>query len=315
MLNEGRRHGEITDAERRAVHAAREAEINIAEAVERFIAERSSLARSLPIEDVVDEFLEIKATEGKSGAHLKDLRLRLRTFASSRDARQLVAAVTTREIDSWLTSLAVQAQTRMNYRTVVNNFFKFAVSRGYAPSNPVAAASKFRVPVKVPGILNPAQVRALLNGCPNEILAPLAIGAFAGLRRAEIGRLDWSQVRVERGFIEVSAANSKTAQRRLVTMADNLKSWLEPVARPAGQVCPSFNVYKRLFGEALKNAKIESWPHNALRHSFASYHLALHRNAAQTALELGHTESRMLFQHYRELVAPEEAAEFWQIFP
>ena len=47
-----------------------------------------------------------------------------------------------------------------------------------------------------------------------------------------------------------------------------------------------FNVYKRLFAEALKNAKIASWPHNALRHSFASYHLAFHQNAAQTALDL-----------------------------
>ena len=87
-------------------------------------AERSSLGRSRPIEDLVDEFLEIKATEGKSGAHLKDLRLRPRTFASSRDAGQLVAAITTCDIDTWLTGLAVQAQTRMNYRTAVNNFFQ-----------------------------------------------------------------------------------------------------------------------------------------------------------------------------------------------
>ena len=206
----------------------------------------------------------------------------------------------------------------MNYRTVVNNFFKFAVLRGYAATNPVQGTSKFKVPVKVPGILTPVQIRALLNGCPNEIRASIAIGAFAGLRRAEIGRLNWSNIKIERGFIEVSAANSKTAQRRLVAISDNLKAWLAPLERATQEqrlVCQTFNVYKRLFAEALKNAKIASWPHNALRHSFASYHLAFHQNAAKTALELGHTESRMLFQRYRELVEPQEAAEYFQIAP
>jgi len=36
--------------------------------------------------------------------------------------------------------------------------------------------------------------------------------------------------------------------------------------------------------------------------------------SARTALEAGHTEA-MLFAHYRELVTPEQAAEFWAIRP
>jgi integrase len=315
LLNEGRRHGEITDAERRAVHVAREAEINIAEAVERFIEERGALARSIPIEDAVDEFLEIRKSESKSGAHLKDLRLRLKAFVLTRPAKQLVEAVTTSDVDTWLTGLPVAAQTRTNYRTVLNNFFKFAVSRGYAPTNPVSAAVKFRVLAKAPGILTPAQLRALLNACVNEIRAAVAIGAFAGLRKAEIERLNWQHVKVDRKFIEVVAANSKTAQRRLVTISENLKAWLAPLARAEGPVCPPFNLYRHLFAAALKNAKIASWPHNALRHSYASYHLAEVQDAGKTALQLGHTEPRMLFAHYRELVTEEEAAEYWNISP
>ena len=58
-----------------------------------------------------------------------------------------------------------------------------------------------------------------------------------------------------------------------------------------------------------------SWPPNALRHSFASYHLAHHQDAAKTALQLGHTESRTLFAHYRELVKPADAKLYWRIFP
>ena len=57
-----------------------------------------------------------------------------------------------------------------------------------------------------------------------------------------------------------------------------------------------------------------TWPQNAPRHSFCSYHLAMHQNAGKTALEAGHSE-QMLFAHYREIVTREDAAAFWGIRP
>ena len=47
---------------------------------------------------------------------------------------------------------------------------------------------------------------------------------------------------------------------------------------------------------------------------FASYLLADTQDAARVALQLGHSESRTLFAHYRELVKPEEAKAFWRIY-
>ena len=38
------------------------------------------------------------------------------------------------------------------------------------------------------------------------------------------------------------------------------------------------------------------------RHSYASYHLAHFGDAAQLALEMGHTSPHMIFKHCRELV-------------
>jgi integrase len=113
----------------------------------------------------------------------------------------------------------------------------------------------------------------------------------------------------------VKAAKTKSAQRRLVTISENLASWLAPLRKIAGRVRPPSITYRRKFSVALKAAEIEQWPHNALRHSFASYHLAQHQDAAKTALELGHTESATLFRHYRELVTPEAAKALWQILP
>jgi hypothetical protein len=60
---------------------------------------------------------------------------------------------------------------------------------------------------------------------------------------------------------------------------------------------------------------INEWPENALRQRFASYHLAHFKNAASTALELGHHDSRVTFAQYRELVKPKDAERYWTIRP
>ncbi|MGH7943077.1 MAG: zonular occludens toxin domain-containing protein, partial [Limisphaerales bacterium] len=61
-------------------------------------------------------------------------------------------------------------------------------------------------------------------------------GAFAGLRHAEIDRLEWHEIDLEDGFIEVKAIKSKTGERRLVPIHDNLKEWLLPYRQPTGKV-------------------------------------------------------------------------------
>jgi integrase len=165
-----------------------------------------------------------------------------------------------------------------------------------------------------PGILSVEQARALLVNATPELVPFFAIGLFAGLRRAELERLDWSEIDFESGLIQVTAEKSKTATRRFVTMQPNLRQWLLPLRQLKGSVTPPEN-FRELFNQARVAAGITDWPENALRHSFASYHLAHFKNAASTALECGHTDSRVTFAHYRELVKPREAARVWKLAP
>ena len=118
-----------------------------------------------------------------------------------------------------------------------------------------------------------------------------------------------------------AVALSRWRQRRprlpraqLVSISENLRSWLVPFARESGPVSPLPATYQWHFRKAACAAGLSPWPHNALRHSFASYLLADNQDAAKVALQLGHTESRTLFAHYRELVTPEAAKAFWQAF-
>jgi integrase len=235
-------------------------------------------------------------------------------FAEKFNGR-MVATITSREIDDWLRSLPFRPLTRNHYRAKVVLAFNFAMRNGYSASNPALGAAKAKVIGDAPGILTVSETARLLEAASRDVLPYIAIGAFAGLRRAELERLDWKRIDFESGLIEVTARSSKTAQRRLVAMQPNLREWLLPLRKHSGDVTPARNVFVDAFAQARTQAGITDWPENALRHSFASYHLAHFKNAGDTALQLGHRDSRVTFAHYRELVKPKDAERYWQIKP
>lgn len=102
--------------------------------------------------------------------------------------------------------------------------------------------------------------------------------------------------------------NSKTRQRRLVTIRENCKAWL----RLGGEM-PPVNWRKEFDYVRRKAGLYDNWPQDAMRHSFVSYHYAEH-GASETAKQAGHSE-QILFKHYREIVTPDAAKEFWAILP
>src|SRR5260370_42511122 len=120
-----------------------------------------------------------------------------------------VAAITAREVDEWLRALDVSATTRNNFRRVLIVAFNFAVDRGYCVSNPAEKSAKAKVVEGKVGILTVSQTARLLEASPRELLPFAAIGAFAGLRRAELERLDWSEVDLQSGLVEVPPSKAK----------------------------------------------------------------------------------------------------------
>jgi integrase len=284
----------------------------IKEATEFFVRHLAASEKSCTVVQLVDEMLKAKEADGASKRYLGDLRSRLNIFAEKFDG-QMVATITSAEIDDWLRSLKVSPVTRNHYRRLIVVALNFAVRRGYATDNPAEKTDKAKEPTADIGILTVTQAARLLESATPDILPYIAIGLFAGLRRAEIERLDWSEVDFDSGHIEVTAGKSKTASRRLVTMQPNLREWLMPLRKLKGRVMSE--EFRQQFDQARLVAGIGEWPDNALRHSFASYHMAHFKNAASTALELGHHDSRVTFGHYRELVKPKEAERYWQIAP
>jgi integrase len=285
-------------------------------AVAHYVGYLEASAKSCTAEQLVKELVAAKENDGASVRHVGDLRVRLDKFAKKFDGKK-VATITSAEIDDWLRSLPVSPVTRNNFRRLVVLMFNFAIGRGYTTSNPAEKTAKAREPKQKPGILAVEQASALLGNASPEIVPYIAIGLFAGLRRAEIERLDWSEVDFDNGQIEVTAEKSKSkVANRFITIQPNLREWLLAYRKLRGNVTPQERFeFRRLFEQARKDASIKEWPDNALRHSFASYHVAHFKDAKGLALEMGHIDSGMLFNHYRALVRPKEAARYWSIKP
>jgi integrase len=195
----------------------------------------------------------------------------------------------------------------------IRTLWSFSEKRGWATATTAKNTERSKVIDRPPGILTPEQAAALLaESKDNDLLAFHTIGVFAGLRVAEIKALDWKDVDLAGGFIHVGAKISKTRSPRLVPILDNLRAWLQPVAKQSGPIVERELRYRH--EAARQRAGIMEWPENCMRHSFVSYRLVDTQNAPQTALESGHDQA-VLFAHYRELVKPKDAARYWQIMP
>ena len=290
------------------------------DAVNFYLPHLEATNRSCTIKQLVDEILSGKKADGASHRYIKDLKSRLNQFAASFEGRT-VAEITTTDIDQWLRGLTnlngktVAPTTRNNFRRILNVAFNFARDRGYCVNNPVTKSAKAKVIESAAGILTVEELSRLLENASEKLIPAIAIGAFAGLRRAELERLDWKEIDLQSRLIEVTACKAKSARRRFIKIKPNLLLWLRPYAKPNGPVAPSN--FRKLLERAQKAAGIDDWPNNAFRHSFASYYLAHFKRAgaAELALELGHTNSNLVFQHYRQLVRLKEAKRYWSLAP
>lgn len=323
LAEKGSSQAPVTAAELRAVHSFREAlaklpdhaqSATLADAVESFVKGLESRNKSISCEVVSDKLLSKLLIEGKSKGHRDALEYRLKRF-NQEYGDWLACDVTTEVIDDFLTHLDVGQQTKLHYRRAIGQMFNHAIKLKAAPNNPIDDTIKPKAAPAATGILKPVEVAALLTHADAATLPGLAISFLAGVRRAEIERLDWSEIDLDEGFIEIKAENSKTAQRRLIPMSDNLKAWLRPYAVPRGKVVQSPAVWRKGQEKARGEAGLTTWPHNAGRHSFASYYLAMHDDPGKLAMALGHPDPRLLFKHYRQLVTAKAAGAYWGIFP
>lgn len=325
----------LTIAERSAVVNSREKlneiGITLPDAIEFVIRYHEKSAASTTVKNLFAEVIQTRKNLGLSRSHLDGLATRLGRFEKVL-GNQSVAHIEKGEIERWLHGLAKDFRPRTvnHHRTALVLAFNEAIELGYIDKNPALRVKTMKVIEADTEILTVAQVSVLLEKADQSILPAFAIGAFAGIRDSEIKKLDWSDVDFETRVIHVRGINAKSAKNRHVDMSEGLIKWIQPLAKETGPVWPkngrSLHDQAKLSAgfanpERLSKAQKEErrdwlfWPKNGLRHSYASYHLAFHKDAAGLALNLGHRDTSLIFAHYRALVTQVAATAYWEILP
>ena len=288
---------------------------SLTDATAHFLAYVDAEQKSWPVSKLVEQVYHSKQREGRSARYLRDLEGRLRRFEEDFGHRP-TDSITSDEISDWLAELGLSPTSRNNYRRVLAVAFSFGMKRKACRSNPARDAEKAKEVEGEVSILTPKQAATLLENANDKTLPAVAIGLFAGLRTSEILRLDWGEIDFGAKHILVKAEKAKSARRRYVTIPDNLRSWLLPFAKKRGPVARTEKEFYRDLTEARKAADLlDGWQGNEMRHSFARYHLAKHKDAGQTAGELGHTSTTLVFSHHRKLAKPAAATRYFGIVP
>jgi integrase len=247
----------------------------------------------------------------RSDRHTNGLRGDLTPFVA---AHPRIKSWTSAGIGDYLRPLPIGPRRRDNIRDSIVTLSRFARRNGFLPEDRRSAAEKVRK-IK-PGheitTWSPLEAELFLEHVSARWLPCLAIGLFAGLRKSEILRLDWSAFKWEMLDREnhpapVIAVSRKIARKirvdRLVPILPNLMTWLEPFRTRVGQLYPgNFKTNENACSREMERIrKATGLPRkdNANRHSFGSYRLALVKNYEQVALEMGNS-ARKVRENYND---------------
>jgi integrase len=319
--------------------------VSLLEAVKGYVELVAKIRNPITMSELAKQYAESKQSRGRSAGHVKDLKFRLKKFGE-KFGKRLVHEISGEQVEKWIESMKLtrgvgadgESQTisvgsQANYWRNLSSFFSYSVANGHAALNPLEGRERPQVPTGEVGILTVDELTRVLSVADERIIPALVLGAFAGLRpEAETILLNWEDINLDKvldedkstkrkpvyksfGYVNVRRSKNKASVRH-VPISENLHDWL--IDRKPATGGPVVPVAKNYLAELRQAAAIEAgveWPHDALRHSFASYHRAAHQSDHLTMTLLGHTNMRTFKVHYCHSLPPGAAESYWNIFP
>lgn len=297
-------------------------EASLTEACRFYAARNPAAATPRLVAEVLKDLIADRQSSGCSQEHLRDFEKRLRPFAEAFACN--IGSIHPTAVREYLTKLRgakgqlLSPRSRENSRRLIIALFNFASQQrliGKDLAQEIAEIPPPKIRPTPTTTFTPAEIKTILDAATKSDRALIAIGGFAGLRTAELHRLDWRNVHLDEGHITVDAGISKTASRRIIPIAPNLAEWLRPLAQTSGRISRHAHEHRLAWSFCkIAAAAGVTWQRNALRHSFATYRLAQVRNAPQVALEAGHTVT-VLHANYAELATAAQAVAWFNVMP
>jgi hypothetical protein len=307
---------------------------SLTQAVEYFLENHRPPEFTISIEDGLKLYIDDKERDGVRDRTIQGIRGIIRAFAVAID-NPMVHKVTPQAVAGYLRSLRAKdgispakRKTWNNHRNEFSQFFTWTkdadltTNRPWRFNNPVEKIKAFKAervaeqraetattsPEKLVRLFD-----HLMTFNEGSLVKMFALAYFAGIRpdaNGEMGKLSQREeelINLKTGIISIPADVAKTKRKRSISISDNLMAWLEAYeGKPIIPVNFSNNYTK-----ARKPFDLQQ---DEARHSFISYHIALHRSIGDTAMQAGNSE-KMVHDHYLNLYTKDDGAEFFAIKP
>lgn len=315
-------------AELRAARAALPAGHTVLNACETYAAsirKKTACPATATIYLALIRQLETDPQRPRSDSYIRVLTPRLRAIAG---AFPDLTALTKGAFEDFLRGFrfkgqALQPKTYNHYHAAGVQLLLYAQDRAYLPPGPHALADSVALEFQEAiDVYTLDEMRYLLAHVPQQWIPLFTIGAFAGLRVCEIGRLAWQHFHWDEGEIEIAPqVAGKRGAPRNVPIPENLAACLCDYRNKMGRI---YDLSERRLHEKLHPIRraLEQhpdgtptgfvWKQNALRHSFGSYYVALHRNLETTRTIMG-TSIGMIRKHYNNPRFRTHATAYFQL--
>ena len=213
--------------------------------------------------------------------------------------------------------------TRAGWHRYASGFFRWCVDMELLDRNPFRRVVAPEAESKR-SLISAKELRSILDAEMSDALrAWFLLGAFAGLRSIEVHRMRWEDVDPKTGQIEVRREVSKQSSglpERIVDFTEPMKKRKDFFKGKSGLIVPpkSLRLYREREAliERLNNDGLVPWaklPENALRHSFATYHLGRCQDAGKTAHQLGHSSTALVLKTYAVPSRKADWRAWWRI--
>lgn len=285
-------------------------QLSVTEAYPQFIADRKPHVRQSTIDDYTSS---------------------LKAFGLFTKGRPL-PSISGEDIQAFLKSRELKGKSWNNTRADISAFLTWCEKppRKWITANPAEEVQPVKLARGLPEVISTKLAHDLMafletyTGTgripkPAGFLVPyFGLALFAGIRPGinggelvRIGQLKDNTriIDLDTGVIRITPDIAKTKDVRQITLQPNLKAWLRAYPLEKYPILPS-----NAFDEVTAVRQKFALGHDVLRHTFISMHVGQFRSMSDTALQAGNSES-MIKKHYLNLVAPDDAKAFWEIYP
>jgi integrase len=292
--------------------------VSLLTALRRYLGVEDQRSASIPFRELCTLYIESRGDRRRR--YLKSMRQTMNRFSTLHD--RLVSDISHRDLELLLSEIVPGGRNLVMRH--LRAFFNYGIKRGYLAENPISRLDFVESSSREVEVISPEDVAKMLETAlanDLDLLPYLVLGFFCGIRPiGELTLLQWSDVDLQERSVTVRADYSKTKRRRFPDLSENAIAWLEAYRQHGGACEGPINTYsdRVLHIHRQQNritAGVTHWPNSAMRHSYCSYWLAMHKDINKLVLQSGHTSVDTMWRHYHRGTTEAEAKKFWAIMP